>query len=134
MAIVRLADGEPPDQHAADPIGAFAVFVLPGLRITAARGQDFDIVPRGKARIRNIVTAGHERPDLEKALEAYQKVEDAIKRGLTLEQTQRELDFNSSEKAFCGDSKLRKVLWDNYMKAPTIAAAYREIKAKSASR
>lgn len=39
-----------------------------------AVGLGFPTVPKGQARIRNIVTAEHTRDDLEKALSAYQKV------------------------------------------------------------
>lgn len=39
-----------------------------------AVGIGFPTVPRGKARIRNIVTAAHTREMLDRALEAYQKV------------------------------------------------------------
>ena len=37
-------------------------------------GIGFPTVPRGKARIRNIVTAAHTNEMLDKALEAYEKV------------------------------------------------------------
>ena len=37
-------------------------------------GIGFPTVPRGKARIRNIVTAAHTKEMLDKALEAYEKV------------------------------------------------------------
>ena len=39
-----------------------------------AVGIGFPTVPRGKARIRNIVTAAHTKEMLDKALEAYEKV------------------------------------------------------------
>jgi glycine C-acetyltransferase len=39
-----------------------------------AQGIGYPTVPQGKARIRTIVTANHTRQDLEKALEAFQKV------------------------------------------------------------
>ena len=42
--IVRLTDGEPPHQHAADAIGALGVFVLPGQRIARGRGQHVHVV------------------------------------------------------------------------------------------
>jgi glycine C-acetyltransferase len=37
-------------------------------------GIGFPTVPRGKARIRNIVTAAHTKEMLDKALSAYEKV------------------------------------------------------------
>ncbi|WP_022800267.1 BioF/Kbl family PLP-dependent acyltransferase [Deinococcus ficus] len=43
-----------------------------------AVGLGFPTVPRGKARIRNIVTAEHTRADLEQALSAYEKVGRAL--------------------------------------------------------
>lgn len=43
-----------------------------------AVGLGFPTVPRGKARIRNIVTAEHTRADLEQALGAYEKVGRAL--------------------------------------------------------
>lgn len=43
-----------------------------------AVGLGFPTVPRGGARIRNIVTAGHTRDDLEHALQAYAKVGRAL--------------------------------------------------------
>jgi glycine C-acetyltransferase len=39
-----------------------------------AVGLGFPTVPRDRARIRNIVTAGHSRDDLDRALEAYAAV------------------------------------------------------------
>lgn len=66
--------------------------------------------------------------------EAFQLVKAAVDRGQTLPRIQQSMDFSANEKSFCGESKLRKVLWDNYVKTPTIAAAYREIAAKSEPR
>lgn len=43
-----------------------------------AVGLGFPTVPRGKARIRNIVTAEHTRDDLEQALAAYERVGRAL--------------------------------------------------------
>lgn len=43
-----------------------------------AVGLGFPTVPKGQARIRNIVTAEHTRDDLERALSAYQKVGHAL--------------------------------------------------------
>lgn len=43
-----------------------------------AVGLGFPTVPKGKARIRNIVTAEHTRADLDRALEAYAKVGRAL--------------------------------------------------------
>lgn len=59
-------------------------------------------------------------------LDAYAGVTAALKRGETLEQVQKSLDITKHEKSLCADSKVRKVLWDNYVKAPTIVAAFRE--------
>jgi glycine C-acetyltransferase len=39
-----------------------------------AQGIGFPTVPRGKARIRTIVTAGHTREDLQFALDVFAKV------------------------------------------------------------
>ena len=39
-----------------------------------AQGIGFPIVPRGKARLRTIVTATHTREDLQFALDAFGKV------------------------------------------------------------
>jgi glycine C-acetyltransferase len=39
-----------------------------------AQGIAFPTVPRGKARVRTIVTAAHTKADLQKALEAFQKL------------------------------------------------------------
>jgi glycine C-acetyltransferase len=39
-----------------------------------ALGIAFPTVPRGKARVRTIVTAGHTREDLSQALEVFAKV------------------------------------------------------------
>ncbi len=58
--------------------------------------------------------------------EAWKVVDAKIKTGEDLAKIQRSADFTATESAFCGTSKVRKVLWDNYVKEPTIAAAYRE--------
>jgi glycine C-acetyltransferase len=39
-----------------------------------ATGIGFPTVPKGKARVRTIVTATHTKPDLDRALEAFRKV------------------------------------------------------------
>jgi glycine C-acetyltransferase len=43
-------------------------------RSVFAVGVGIPIVPKGQARIRNIVTAGHTIDDLDQALAAYQKI------------------------------------------------------------
>ncbi len=43
-----------------------------------ALGIAFPTVPRGKARVRTIVTAGHTRVDLQKALDAFERVGRAL--------------------------------------------------------
>ncbi|MGH2361594.1 MAG: aminotransferase class I/II-fold pyridoxal phosphate-dependent enzyme, partial [bacterium] len=44
-----------------------------------ALGIAFPTVPRGKARVRTIVTAGHTREHLQKALDAFNRVGRALK-------------------------------------------------------
>lgn len=44
-----------------------------------AQGIGFPTVPKGKARVRTIVTATHTRADLEHALEAFGKVGRALR-------------------------------------------------------
>lgn len=44
-----------------------------------ALGIAFPTVPRGKARVRTIVTAGHTREHLERALEAFRRVGEALR-------------------------------------------------------
>ena len=39
-----------------------------------ATGIGFPTVPKGKARVRTIVTATHTKPELDRALEAFRKV------------------------------------------------------------
>lgn len=59
--------------------------------------------------------------------EAFKRVKAAVAAGGTKEEAQKSVDLSSFEKSFCAESKVRKVLWDNYVKVPTIAAAYREL-------
>jgi len=57
---------------------AFAASALLMKEGVFAVGVGMPIVPRGQARIRNIVTAGHTREDLDRALEAYRKAGRAL--------------------------------------------------------
>ncbi|MBC8066536.1 MAG: MBL fold metallo-hydrolase [Chlorobia bacterium] len=62
--------------------------------------------------------------------EALKMTRVALGGGASLEEAQKRIVLASFEKSFCGESKVRKVLWDNYVRVPTIAAAYRELTAK----
>ena len=55
----------------------------------------------------------------------------AVARGETLEQARKSVDLSEFRKRFAGDSAVRKVEFDNYVAAPSIAAAYRELTKKS---
>jgi cyclase len=55
----------------------------------------------------------------------------AVARGETLEQAQKSVDLSDYRKRFAGDSAVRKVEFDNYVAAPSVAAAYRELSKKS---
>jgi glycine C-acetyltransferase len=42
-------------------------------------GFSYPVVPQGKARIRTQISAAHTRPELERALESFAKVKQALK-------------------------------------------------------
>src|SRR5207237_7258384 len=48
IGVVRLVDGEPPHEHAADAIGPLAVVVLPRSSIPRGGGQHFDVVAKAQ--------------------------------------------------------------------------------------
>lgn len=59
-----------------------------------------------------------------------QQTDAAVSRGETLEQTQKSVKLDDFRKQFAGDSPVRKVLFDNYVTGPAIAAAFREASVK----
>lgn len=54
----------------------------------------------------------------------------AVGKGETLEQARKSVRLADFRKQFAGDSPVRKVLFDNYVTGPAIAAAFREASAK----
>jgi len=59
-----------------------------------------------------------------------QQTDSAVARGETLEQARKSVKLDEFRKQFAGDSPVRKVLFDNYVSGPGIAAAFREASAK----
>ena len=59
-----------------------------------------------------------------------QQVEAAVARGLTLEQTRKAVNLDEFRKAFAGDSKFRKIIFDSYVTEPAVAAAFNQASAK----
>ncbi|HEX6850994.1 MAG TPA: MBL fold metallo-hydrolase [Candidatus Polarisedimenticolaceae bacterium] len=54
----------------------------------------------------------------------WRQVEAAVARGETLEPVRKGVDLASFKKSIAGDSKLRAVLFDQYVAGPAVAAAY----------
>src|SRR5690606_19535350 len=53
------------------------------------------------------------------------QVREGIERGETLPQMTASLKFEPEKAGFCGGSKLREVLFEEYVRRPSIAAAHR---------
>lgn len=62
--------------------------------------------------------------------EVTRQVNAGVGKGETLEEIQKEIQLGEFEKSFVGGSPVRRVLYLNYVKMPSIAAAYREALAK----
>jgi cyclase len=56
----------------------------------------------------------------------------AVAQGKTLAETRKAVDLAALRQRFAGESKLRGVLFDQYVAGPAVAAAYREATAKPA--
>lgn len=68
---------------------------------------------------------------LEDLFASVKRQADASKaRGETLEQARKSINLEEFRKAFAGDSTVRQFLFDTYVKAPSVAAAFREAPAK----
>jgi glyoxylase-like metal-dependent hydrolase (beta-lactamase superfamily II) len=59
-----------------------------------------------------------------------QQTDAAVARGETLEQARKSVKLDDFRKQFAGDSPVRKVLFDNYVTGPAIAAAFGEASVK----
>jgi cyclase len=59
-----------------------------------------------------------------------QQVDAAVARGETLEQARKSVNLDELRKQFAGDSAVRRILFNNYVNAPAVAAAFREASAK----
>ncbi len=59
-----------------------------------------------------------------------QQVEASVSRGATLEQTRKSVNLDEFRKAIAGDSKHRSFVFDFYVFAPAITAAFRQATAK----
>ncbi|HKO99885.1 MAG TPA: MBL fold metallo-hydrolase [Pyrinomonadaceae bacterium] len=59
-----------------------------------------------------------------------QQVEAAVLRGETLEQTRKRVNLDEFEKLFSGESRIRKLIFRNYVTGPAVGAAYLDAKAK----
>lgn len=57
-----------------------------------------------------------------------QQVDAAVARGDTLEQARKSVNLDAFRDRFTGDSRLRKMIFANYVAGPAVAAAYREAK------
>ncbi len=55
----------------------------------------------------------------------------AVARGETLEQARKSVDLEAHRRAFAGDSAARRFIFDGYVSAPGVAAAYEEAKRKT---
>lgn len=59
-----------------------------------------------------------------------QQIEVAVARGETLEQTRKSVNLDEFQKLFAGDSRMRRLIFVNYVTGPAIEAAYRDASAK----
>ncbi len=55
-----------------------------------------------------------------------QQVEAAVGRGETLEQTRKSVKLDELEKLFAGESRIRKLIFRNYVTGPAVEAAFRD--------
>jgi glyoxylase-like metal-dependent hydrolase (beta-lactamase superfamily II) len=59
-----------------------------------------------------------------------QQVEATVTRGETLDQTRKSVNLAEFEKSFAGDSRMRKLIFRNYVMGPAVEAAFLEAAAK----
>jgi glyoxylase-like metal-dependent hydrolase (beta-lactamase superfamily II) len=59
-----------------------------------------------------------------------EQVAAAVSRGETLEQTRKGIDLSELEKLFVGDSRMRKLIFNSYVKGAGVAAAFSDTTAK----
>jgi hypothetical protein len=54
----------------------------------------------------------------------------AVARGETLEQTRQSVNLDEFQKLFAGESRMRKLIFRNYVLGPAVEAAFRDATAK----
>lgn len=59
-----------------------------------------------------------------------QQVEASVARGATLEQTRKSVKLDELEKSFAGSSRMRKLIFRNYVTGPAVEAAFGDTSAK----
>jgi cyclase len=59
-----------------------------------------------------------------------QQVEAAVARGENLEQTRKSVNLDEFRKLFAGDSRMRRLIFANYVRGPAVEAAFRDATAK----
>ena len=59
-----------------------------------------------------------------------QQVEAAVARGETLEQARKTVNLDEFQKLFVGDSRMRRNVFNNYVKGAGLAAAFSDAAAK----
>ena len=59
-----------------------------------------------------------------------QQTESAVARGETLEQTRKSVNLDEFRKAFAGDSKFKRFIFDVYVTDPAVAAAFNQLSKK----
>lgn len=60
----------------------------------------------------------------------YNEVSQFVKEGKTLEEIRKQIALEQFKKLFAGDSKLKQVLYDYYVKGPAVTSAYKEVSKK----
>jgi glyoxylase-like metal-dependent hydrolase (beta-lactamase superfamily II) len=59
-----------------------------------------------------------------------QQVEAAVARGENLEQTRKSVNLDEFRKLFAGESRMRRLIFANYVRGPAVEAAFRDATAK----
>lgn len=60
----------------------------------------------------------------------YNEVNRFVNEGKTLEEIRKQIVLDEFKKQFAGDSKLKQILFDYYVKGPAVTAAYKEVSKK----
>jgi hypothetical protein len=57
----------------------------------------------------------------------HNEVSRFVKEGKTLEEIRKQIVLENFKKQFAGDSKLKQILFDYYVKGPAVTASYHQI-------